>query len=50
MLHVMEEIIIIEYTMVLNSRDSYEKLWLPEFSHLKTTLQQALAKKLTWMH
>ena len=30
---------------VLNSRDRYEKLWLPEFSLLKTTLQQALAKK-----
>ena len=30
-------------TVVLNSRDHYEKLWLPAL--LKTTLQQALAEK-----
>ena len=33
-------------TVVLNIRDHYEKLWLPEFfALLKTTLQQALAEK-----
>ena len=32
-------------SMVSLSTDHYEKLWLLEFSHLKTTLQQALAKK-----
>ena len=33
-------------TVVLNSRDRYENLWLPEFfALLKTTLQQALAEK-----
>ena len=33
------------YIICLSHRDHYEKLWLPEFSHLKTTLQQALAEK-----